>query len=172
MLNQLFQLIMDIIEGMFRFLFEFIETAVSGFKKNNHSYNADFMPAGRLLSSRNKGFCLTGRRNLSVKDSYQNSLIIGGTGVGKSSVVLIPSLYSMQSSFIIHDPSGELFSKTSGFLNANGCIVKVLNFTNPISSSGYNPLIRANSNSDIQKVASLLIETSLGRGKDPFWIPG
>lgn len=60
--------------------------------------------------------------------------------------------------------------KSSGYLEQRGYEIKVLNFSNPESSSGYNPLSRANTSSDIQKVASLLIENAMGgKGKDPFW---
>ena len=76
----------------------------------------------------------------------------------------------MKGSFVIHDPSGELFSKSAGYLKQRGYEIKVLNFANPNNSSGYNPLVRAQSSSDIQKVASLLIENALGgKSKNPFW---
>ena len=155
------------LEGVISFLFEAVELWFSPRKKE---YNAEFASQGTLLSRYNHGFCLTGRRNLTVKDSYQNAIIVGGTGTGKSSVVLIPSLYTMGSSFIVHDPSGELFAKSAGYLKGKGYEVKVLNFANPEISSGYNPLSRAKSSSDIQKVASMLVENALGgKTKDPFW---
>jgi type IV secretory pathway TraG/TraD family ATPase VirD4 len=76
----------------------------------------------------------------------------------------------MVSSFIIHDPSGELYSKSAGYLFQRGYDVKVLNFANPPMSKGYNPLARAKSSSDIQKIASMLVENAFGgKGKDPFW---
>ena len=119
----MFSAIIELLESMLKLLFEFLEVLISGLPRRNTHYRADFTSQGTLLSSRQQGFCLTGRRNLSVKHSYQNALIIGGTGTGKSSVVLIPSLYTMQSSFIVHDPSGELNSKTRvrtpGFLMRN-----------------------------------------------------
>lgn len=169
MIDQLFKLLMQAIESLFGFLFEFFEVFISGIPKKNKKFSADFASPSSLFSRSFKGFCLTGRKNLSLKHSYQNALIIGGTGTGKSSVVLIPSLYTMQSSFIIHDPSGELYTKTGGYLKESGYNVKLLNFSKPEISSGYNPLSRANSSSEIQKVASLLVENSLGKGKDPFW---
>jgi len=164
---QIFKMIFEILGDIIKFIFEAIELA---FTQNNKEYKADFASPGILLSRFNHGFCLTGTRSLTRKDSYQNSLIIGGTGTGKSSVVLIPSLFKMRGSFIIHDPSGELYMKSAGYLSQKGYQIKVLNFANPNVSSGYNPLIRANSNSDIQKVSSLLVETALGgKTKDPFW---
>lgn len=165
----LIKLLVDLIESVMRFSFEFIEMVVTGIPKKNREYKAGFASASSILSNGNSGFCLTGNQNLSVKHSYQNALIIGGTGTGKSSVVLIPSLFTMNSSFIVHDPSGELIHKSAGYLKSKGYEIKILNFTSPEFSIRYNPLIRANNSSDIQKVASLLIEISLGKGKEPFW---
>lgn len=169
-ITQIFDLLISLIETTFRFLFEFIELAVLQIPRKNKEYQAEFTSPGTLFSGRHTGFCLTGRRNLSIKHSYQNALITGGTGTGKSSVVLIPSLFSMKGSFIIHDPSGELFTKTAGYLTQKGYQIKVLHFSNPSVSSGYNPLTRAQSTSDIQKIASMLVTSALGKGsKDPFW---
>lgn len=164
----LFSFILEFIEKLFEFLFETVGMLFSGSKRNT-TYNADFISERDVLSSWNKGFCLTGKRNLTIKDSFQNALIIGGTGVGKSSIVLIPSILKMKSSLLIHDPAGELYSNTSG-AKYESHLVQVLNFAKPELSCGYNPLSRANTSSEIQKVASMLIENSLGKGsKDPFW---
>ena len=76
----------------------------------------------------------------------------------------------MRASYVVHDPSGELFNKSAGYLKLMGYEVKVLHFANPIESSGYNPLVRSNNSSDIQKIASMLVQNTLGgNGKDPFW---
>lgn len=169
-IEDLFKLVITIIVTVFEFLFEFIGIAISGIPEKNKGYKAEFASSGELLSGWNLGFCLTGRRNMTIKHSYQNALVIGGTGTGKSSVVLIPSLFSMRSSFIIHDPSGELYHKSSGYLKQKSVTPLILNFAKPSVSSGYNPLSRANSSSEIQKVASMLIENAFGgKAKDPFW---
>lgn len=167
---KLFELFFNLLESALKFLFEFSEFAVSNIPKRKEGYNATFAPASTVLSSSYRGFCITGTQNLSVKNSYQNALVCGGTGTGKSSVVLLPSLFTMDGSFIVHDPSGELFVKSAGYLQQKGYEVKTLNFSNPDISSGYNPLHRANSSSEIQKVASMLVENALGgKSKDPFW---
>jgi type IV secretion system protein VirD4 len=170
-IEQLFSLLIEILEGIFKGAFEFLEVVISGIPKKSKGYKAEFASPATLLSRRQHGFCLTGKRNLSVKDSYQNALVIGGTGTGKSSVVLIPSLFTMRGSFIVHDPSGELYSKSAGYLKQKGYEVKLLNFANPAVSAGYNPLVRASTPSDVQKVASMLVLNALGgnNNKDPFW---
>lgn len=168
MITKIFDITISIIEGTLRTSFEFLESVVSDTKK--HEYKADFASQRTLLSTWNHGFCLTGDRSLTEKNSFQNSLIIGGTGTGKSSVVLIPSLYSMKGSFVVHDPSGELYEKSAGYLKQKGYEIKILNFAHPEISSNYNPLSRAKNSTDIQKVSSMLIENSLNKGKgDPFW---
>ncbi|MCX6232935.1 MAG: type IV secretory system conjugative DNA transfer family protein [Bacteroidetes bacterium] len=166
-ITNIFTTIFAILEGIFKFFSEAVEAI---FSNNSKEYKADFASAGILLSRFNYGYCLTGGRSLSRKDSYQNALIVGGTGTGKSSVVLIPSLFKMRGSFVIHDPSGELYAKSAGYLEQKGYQIKVLNFTNPDKSSVYNPLQRIQTTSDVQKVSSILVDTALGgKAKDPFW---
>ena len=168
MINKIFDITISIVESILKSIFELLEGIIRDPKKNE--YQADFASERSLLSQWNYGFCLTGNKNLSVKNSFQNSLIIGGTGAGKSSVVLIPSLYTMKSTFIVHDPSGELYTKSAGYLKQKGYEIKILNFAHPEISSMYNPLSRAKNSTDIQKVASMLVENSLGGSKkDPFW---
>lgn len=161
------ELFLTLVEGSLRFLLGLAESIVEG--SDDKKYKASFASSWSLLSPWNYGFNLTGSNKLSVKNSHQNALIVASTGMGKTTVVLLPSLFSMNGSFVIHDPSGEIFLKSSGYLKAKGYEIKVLNFSNPQISCGYNPLARANSNSDIQKIASMLVENALGRGKDPFW---
>ena len=74
------------------------------------------------------------------------------------------------SSLVVHDPSGELYLKSSQYMFNQGYAVKVLNYTQTEISEEYNPLSRITTLSDIKKIAKLLIQTSLGGGgKDPFW---
>ena len=85
-INQIFKTLFNIIEGILNFIFELFEFIFNLiFQKRKEEYTADFTSElGSILSSYNHGFCLTGRKNLKVKDSYQNALIIGGTGLGKT----------------------------------------------------------------------------------------
>ncbi|MEO0898671.1 MAG: type IV secretory system conjugative DNA transfer family protein [Bacteroidota bacterium] len=132
-------------------------------------YQASFGSRKNLLSKRHHGFRLTGRENISAQHSHQNAMIIGGTGTGKSSVVLIPSLLSMHGSFVVHDPSGELHATTCLELMERGYKVKVLNFGDGSLSRGFNPLFRATTGAEINKVASMIIRTSFAGKSDPFW---
>ena len=170
LVNMLMSLIFSVFETVFTGVSEIIVNVSPS--KRNKIYNADFIPDGKVLSSSEKGFCLTGDKCISIKDSFSNSLVFGGSGSGKSSRVLIPSIMKMAgpSSLCIHDPSGELFQNTSGAMQNNGYCIKVLNYANPEYSENFNPLHRATSITDIKKLSKMLIHTSLGAGgKDPFW---
>jgi type IV secretion system protein VirD4 len=168
-IEQLFKLLIGIFETVFGFIFEFLSELFTGIPKNNEGYNAEFVSTGTVASRWNYGFCLTGRRNLTLKDSYQNALIVGGTGVGKSSIVLVPSLFTMNASLIVHDPACENHANTGGFCQQKKKVI-ILNFAKPEISIGYNPLARANSSSEIQKVSSMLVQNGLGgKTSDPFW---
>lgn len=141
-------------------------------EKRKTEYDADFIHADEVLSRFNKGFCLDGRRSLTIEDSCKNCLITGSTGNFKSSGILIPSILKMRGycSFVINDPSSELLHKTSGALIAAGYSIKTLNYASPNKSVGYNPLHRATSASDIKKISKILVGQSLGtNAKDPFW---
>jgi type IV secretion system protein VirD4 len=130
-----------------------------------------FGDISELLNPHHKGFCLNGADSLSLLDSYRNVLIEGTTGAGKGVFVLIPSILHMTgASIIAHDPSGELATKTSGYLHAQGYKVKVLNFSNPSVSDSFNPMDYIKTQSDINKLASLLVRTTLASDRsDPFW---
>lgn len=156
-------------ESAFRLFFDTLDSIFRGTPLKNEEYKADFASPSTLLSSRERGFCLTGQ-NISVERSFSNALVCAQTGGGKSSVVLINSLLTMDGSFIVNDPSGELFNKTAGALFQKNYLVKVLNFSNPSASCGYNPVIRANTSTGIQKLAHILITGGLGNNKgDKFW---
>jgi type IV secretion system protein VirD4 len=137
-------------------------------------YSASFGKEKELLSERHRGFCLNGRKHISLDLTYRGSYIQAPSGGGKSTAVLWPNIFRVQdnASLVIHDPSSELISRSGSFLKeVRGYDVKVLRFGDPSTSDGFNPLERANTKSEIQKVASLLVETSLGGNQksDPFW---
>jgi type IV secretion system protein VirD4 len=168
-IHLLFDGLFSVISSLIGTVIDFASAAIPSRRRTQ--FNADFISSSTLLSTQAKGFCLTGRESLSIEDSFSNAIVLGGTGSGKSSRILIPSILKMAdtSSLIVHDPSGELFQKTSGALEQKGYEVKAINYSDPDCSEGYNPLHRVQSISDIQKISKLIVHTSLGQGKDPFW---
>jgi len=164
----MFEILTSIVETIFKILFELLSMLFGGSEKKG--YHAKFASESILLSRWNKGFCLTGSKQITRKDSYLNALIVGGTGSGKTQSTLLPTIYISRSSLIINDVSGELFEKSSGIKQMQGYDIRVMHFSNPEISSAFNPMDFCDSDHKIQKLASMLARSSNPNSKsDPFW---
>jgi type IV secretory pathway TraG/TraD family ATPase VirD4 len=130
-----------------------------------------FATAVTIASIFEKGFVIGKYVRLSRKKSFESLMIVGATGSGKTSLFLIKNILALKNcSMVINDPSKELWDKTSGYLS-KFFILKILSFADSEESSGYNPLSRIKRPSDINRLAELLIRSTLEKGgnSDPFW---
>ncbi len=135
-------------------------------------HNAEFGHESEIASRFNKGFVISRHRKLTRKKSFENVLLCGPTGSGKTTRLLLKNLYELKNcSIVVNDPSKELYELSSGYLQKKFKI-KTLNFSDNTASSGYNILSRIKKPNDINKVAHLLVLASLvsESGGDPFWI--
>ena len=99
-----------------------------------------------------------------------NTLIVGGSGSGKSTGYSIPNAYQMLGSYVFTDPKGELYDATAGYLKSHGYEVKVLNLVNPANSDGYNPLMHVASELDVDVIANTVVKGQTSESKsDPYW---
>ena len=169
-INALFRsYVLPFLEEFFYKLDKAITFLVEALSEKDHSYQAEFIDASTVLSKYNKGFCIDGRKQISLSQSHMHALIVGASGSGKTQCTVLPTILQMESSFLINDPSGELYAKTAGYLKTKGYEVLTINFSNPSKSCGYNPLARIQTVSDAQKVAHLLVRNTLKGANDPFW---
>jgi len=137
--------------------------------KSNSAYNAEFGKETLLASRFNRGFLISKHRKLTRRKSFENVLLAAPTGAGKSTRLVIKQLFDLKkSTIIVSDPSGELYQLTSGYLSRHFRIL-TLNFSKAQESAGYNPLSRIQKNSDINRIADMLVSASLGKGSDPYW---
>lgn len=136
-------------------------------------YNAEWGNAFDHLSIFNKGFSLAGGLAATTREqAYRNALVVGATGTGKTSAVLLSTLYTLsraKSSIIILDVSSENFNLSSGYLsqkkNRN-----IYSFDLSETSDGFNVLQLCKSVDQIDKVAHVLIRNAQVESKsDPFW---
>ena len=108
-----------------------------------------------------------------------NTLVIGGTGEGKSRGFVKPNLYSLPvdpktgkaHSFVITDPKGELCRDTAGFLAANGYEIKILNVLDQYYSDCYNPFRYIRSPESLLIMVDSIVDNANGglQPKDPHW---
>jgi len=117
--------------------------------------SAELMAANACFSPAGRGYCVNGTHFTEQKEVYEHGLIIGATGSGKSTRIIVPSLTRLQGSLVVHDPSRELLEITRSDLESRGYEIIVLNFSEP--GAGYNPLMHCKQQSDDQLLCELLV---------------
>ena len=167
-MEEILKAILKFIIAFFSFLWDGLIYFIDSFPKSNE-YNAKFGSTSKIASPFNEGLLISHKGKLTRKKSFENVLICGGTGSGKTSKLLIPILLNLKNcSIVINDPSKELYNKCSGYLS-KFFYIKVLNFSDASKSAGYNILSRIKKSNDIQKLADLLTRTTVSGGNDPYW---
>lgn len=105
------------------------------------------------------------RRNL-------NTIIIGGSGAGKTRFYGKPNIMQCNTSFVTLDPKGEILRDTGYLLEKEGYVVKVMDLINMNKSHCYNPFEYIQDDKDVLKLITNLIRNTTPKGSqtnDPFW---
>lgn len=105
------------------------------------------------------------RRNL-------NTLVIGGSGAGKTRFFGKPNLMQCNTSFVILDPKGEQLRDVGNLLEKEGYVIKVVDLINMNRSHCYNPFCYIKDDKDVLKLITNLIRNTTPKGSqtnDPFW---
>jgi len=105
------------------------------------------------------------RRNL-------NTIVIGGSGAGKTRFYCKPNIMQCNTSFVVLDPKGEILRSEGYMLEKEGYVIKVIDLIDMSKSHGYNPFHYIQSDKDILKLMTNLIRNTTPKGSqsmDPFW---
>ena len=105
------------------------------------------------------------RRNL-------NTIVIGGSGAGKTRFYCKPNIMQCNTSFVVLDPKGEILRSEGYMLEKEGYVIKVIDLIDMPKSHGYNPFHYIQSDKDILKLITNLIRNTTPKGSqsmDPFW---
>ena len=105
------------------------------------------------------------RRNLNI-------LVVGGSGSGKTRFFCKPGIMSVNCSYLIVDPKGEMLRSTGYLLKEEGYDVKVFDLIHPRQSDGYNPFTYIRDDPDVLKLMDNLVKNTTppkGASNDPFW---
>lgn len=138
---------------------------------NAHQINkkyADSNPALNKLLSQNVCIglnCKKHRRNL-------NTIVIGGSGAGKTRFYGKPNIMQCNTSFVVLDPKGEILRDTGHLLEKEGYVIRVVDLINMERSHGYNPFKYIQDDKDVLKLINNLIRNTTPKNSqsmDPFW---
>ena len=105
------------------------------------------------------------RRNL-------NTIVIGGSGAGKTRFYCKPNIMQCNTSFVVLDPKGEILRSEGYMLEKEGYVIKIIDLIDMSKSHGYNPFHYIQSDKDILKLITNLIRNTTPKGSqsmDPFW---
>lgn len=105
------------------------------------------------------------RRNL-------NTVVIGGSGAGKTRFYAKPNIMQCNTSFVVLDPKGEIIRSVGHLLEDEGYVIKVIDLIDMENSLGYNPFHYIQSDKDVLKLITNLIRNTTPKGSstnDPFW---
>ena len=133
----------------------------------NKKYRA-IKPEDNKIFTQNVRVGLDGRkhrRNL-------NTVVVGGSGAGKTRFYAKPNLCQANTSFVVLDPKGELLRDTGYLLKQKGYEVRVLDLLNMEKSHCYNPFVYLRDDNDVQRLVTNLFKSTTPKGSqsnDPFW---
>lgn len=127
-----------------------------------------------------KKFCANKILTKNVRISYNSrkhrrnllTIVVGGSGAGKTRFYAKPNLMQANTSFVILDPKGENLRDTGHLLEEKGYEVRVLDLINMEKSHCYNPFVYLKDDNDVQRLVTNLFKATTPKGSqsnDPFW---
>lgn len=133
----------------------------------NREY-ADKDPFKNRIFTANVRMGLDGRKHF----RNLNTLVVGGSGSGKSRFYAKVNLLQANTSFFVLDCKGELLRDTGTLLEKEGYEIRVLDLLNMEKSHCFNPFAYLENDNDVQKLISILFKATTPKSsgnQDPFW---
>lgn len=103
-----------------------------------------------------------------------NTLVIGGSGTGKSRFFVGPNILQANTNFIVTDPKADLLKKYGKFLENEGYKVYVYNIADMGASNHFNPFCYLKDEEDVATMVDIVLKNTSDTKdqksqKDPFW---
>lgn len=100
-----------------------------------------------------------------------NVLVIGSSGTGKTSHIVLPNILRGDRNIVCVDPKGNLYSKTKEHLESVGYEVYKLDLSDPSGKVGYNFFDYIKSEHDVIKLAHILVysESNSDKGVNEYF---
>ena len=102
----------------------------------------------------------------------KNTIVVGGSGSGKTRSFVKPNIMQMNSDYVVTDPKGSILNEVGDILRTQkNYNIKVLNLIDFEKSMRYNPLAYVKNEQDILKVVETIIKNTSGKdAKEDFWV--
>ena len=133
---------------------------ISGFSEPETGSNHP----GNLIFGRNTRLSI----NTPETFIYPNTIVLGGTGSGKTFRFAIPNVLQGRTSYIIMDYDGSIIKNTYASLLKLGYDIKVLNLKDTLHSCMYNPFWYIQKEEDAVLMASCMVKSH--QNADPFFV--
>ncbi len=121
------------------------------------------MVLGRVARRPNNSRLMIGNNNI---------VVLGGAGTGKSRFIIKPNLLTLNSSFVVTDPSGEIIGSLGKILNDHGYKIKIFNISDMEHSNCYNPFEYIRDDAGVRMVVDCFINNTSNKegGGEEFWV--
>lgn len=134
----------------------------------------DILVVEDKIEEKNKLFTQTEKMSMNTRKTFKNNntLVIGGSGSGKTRFFVKPNIMQMNGSFVITDPKGELLSSCGKMLQDNGYEIKIFDLINFENSDKYNFFEYIRDERDILKLTNnIIMNTNSPNSKSAgdFW---
>ena len=133
----------------------------------NKKYSNPKFEVNKILTQ-NVSICYNSRKHL----RNMLTLVIGGSGAGKTRFYAKPNLMQANTSFVVLDPKGENLRDTGHLLEEKGYEIRVLDLIEMEKSHCYNPFVYLRNDNDVQRLVTNLFKATTPKGaqsQDPFW---
>lgn len=156
-------------------LYKYSEVKKDDYKDIEHG-SSDWADEKEIYSkfTQNQGIILAEKIAINIDTKVKgnkNVLVIGNTGSGKSAGFVMPNVMQNLGSYVFTDPKGELFDYSAKYYESQGYDIKVLNLKNPKNSDGYNPVVNAESDIDLDIIARTIVlgQQDGGGSDEPYF---
>ncbi len=111
---------------------------------------------GKMIIAKNKEY------NLNSYETRLNNnvIVVGGSGAGKTTSVVMPNILQATGSYIVTDPKGNLYRKLGPDLKNKGYRVLSLDLSNPNGLTRYNFIDYIREEQDVIKMAHVLMSAA------------
>ena len=167
LVNIIMEIVFSLITELFQTASDFAVSAVP--LRKGTPYNAEFgRPEAQLLKS-GSGFWI-GNLCTSQQEANSHLMCLVGSGSRKSTSICFPTLLmAHNSSYVVHDPSRELYNGTAQYLSSKGYRIFVLDYDNTTNSSKFNVLQKCTGETDVYRVANVLTRNTYTGSNYDYW---